>query len=256
MVAVDLEIGQLAQQRLEHLVGGMHVFKAGARDRILHSGVVGVEGDDVVDAHRGQFLKRHGAVQRLAGGAAVLTAFIEVRHDDRDALGLLALGGDDALEVLEVVVRRHGHVHAVHAVGVGIVGHVAENVEVIAAYALTDDGLAFAGREAGAVGVQQEVAAQIAGIGQQNLIGVFGFFFPLNQIGVDLFAQALAAVHGNNSKRSDRLRVVTETRRDVRHECYLPTYCKHSIARLDKKFCKNPSSTEYFTIPLSIKYDA
>ena len=93
----------------------------------------------------------------------MLTALIEVGHDDRNALGLLALGGDDALEVLEVVVRRHGHFHAVHAVGIGVIRHVAEDVQVVSTDALPQHGLALARGETRAIGIQQEAFALIAG---------------------------------------------------------------------------------------------
>ena len=49
-----------------------------------------IEGDDGFDAEVREFLQSYGAVQRLTGGALVLAALVEERHDDRDAAGLTA----------------------------------------------------------------------------------------------------------------------------------------------------------------------
>jgi hypothetical protein len=68
---------------------------------------MGVKGDDVVNSHAHHFLQRQCAVKRFPGSALVLPAFIEIRHDYGDSSGLSAHGGNNPLEILVVVIRRH-----------------------------------------------------------------------------------------------------------------------------------------------------
>ena len=59
---VDLKVGVVVEQRLHKLVSGHKVVKSDQGNGILHSGVVGVKGNDVVHAHVYQFLQGHRTV--------------------------------------------------------------------------------------------------------------------------------------------------------------------------------------------------
>jgi len=115
------------------LVLGLDVVEARERHGVLHARVVRVERDDVRDAHARELPQRERAVQRFAVGVAVLAAFVEHRHDDGDALGLAVDGGEDALEVAEVVVGAHTVHRAAHGVGDAVVERVGEKEDVLAA---------------------------------------------------------------------------------------------------------------------------
>ncbi len=153
---VDAQIIVGVAHGLEHLVGRHDVFKTAQRDGVLHARIVRVEGDDVGNTHRDKLLEHHGAVHGLAGGAAVLTAFIEHRHDDVDAIRLAADGGDNALEVGVMLVGRHRNVVTVELVGALIRADIADDEQVIAAHGILNHALALAGAEAWAVCLQQE----------------------------------------------------------------------------------------------------
>ena len=56
-----LEVGDVLEHGLHHLVGGHHVVHAHQGHRVGHPGVVGVEGDDVGHAHALQLLQRVAA---------------------------------------------------------------------------------------------------------------------------------------------------------------------------------------------------
>ena len=90
ILAIHLNVGNVAQKRFDELVGRLHILKGFDRNGILNAGVVRIEGDDGFDAEVREFLQSYGAVQRLTGGALVLAALVEERHDDRDAAGLTA----------------------------------------------------------------------------------------------------------------------------------------------------------------------
>ena len=95
MIGIQLQVRYIAQQPLDKLVSGLYGFESVERNGILYSGVMGVEGDDVVHTHLHQFLKGQCTVQGLSGSPLVLPAFIEERHDNGDAPGFSAHGGND-----------------------------------------------------------------------------------------------------------------------------------------------------------------
>src|SRR5699024_9617023 len=90
VIGVDDEVVLVAQQVLDELIGGLYGFKAMQRNRVLNSGIMGVEGDDVFHAHVHQLLQRDGAVKGFSAGALMLSAFIEIGHDHVDPAGLSA----------------------------------------------------------------------------------------------------------------------------------------------------------------------
>ena len=76
MIAVDGKIRFAAQKSFDKLISRLHCFKAVQGNRILHPGVVGVEGDDVFHSHAYQLLQRIGAVQGFSSGTLMLAALI------------------------------------------------------------------------------------------------------------------------------------------------------------------------------------
>ena len=66
VVVVDLKVVLTAQKALDKLIGRPDRIKAVERDRVHDAGVMGIKGDDVVDAHADQLLQRDRAVQRLS----------------------------------------------------------------------------------------------------------------------------------------------------------------------------------------------
>ena len=200
---VDAQIIVGVAHGLEHLVGRHDAFKAAQRDGVLHARIVRVEGDDVGNAHRDQLLEHHGAVHGLAGGAAMLAAFVEHRHDDVDAVSLSADRRDDALEIGVVLVRRHRNLSAIELVGALIRAHVADDEQIIAANGILNHALALAGAEARAVRFQQE-AVLIRAVEAVELLVGGRVHLPVHQILVDPAAHFLAAVHGDDAQRRDR----------------------------------------------------
>ena len=95
-----------------------------------------VKSENVVDTHAHELLKRDRAVEGLPGGALLLAALIEIRHDHSDPAGLSADGSDDPLEVLEVIVGRHMILESEHFICLAVVDDVGEKIEVH-----TSDGL-------------------------------------------------------------------------------------------------------------------
>ena len=58
----------------------------------------------------------------------MLSAFIEERHNNRDAACLAADSGDNTFEILKVIIRRHVIGLSTQRIGQGIVGNVNQNV--------------------------------------------------------------------------------------------------------------------------------
>ena len=124
MVLVDLQVRRVAQNVFDKLIGGLYGFEAVQRDRVLHSRIVSVESDDILHSHIRQLLKRQSAVEGLAVGTLVLAALIEKRHNHIDAARFSAHSGDDALQILIVVVGGHAVLCAGHGVSQAGIAHI------------------------------------------------------------------------------------------------------------------------------------
>jgi len=136
-------------------------------------------------------------------GAAMLTAFVEHRHDDVDAVRLAADSRDNAFQVGIMLVRRHRDFASIELIGALIRAHIADDKQVIAANGIRDHTLAFACTETRAVRFQQE-AVLIRAVEAVELLVRGGIHLPVHQVLVDAASHFLAAVHGNDAQRRDR----------------------------------------------------
>ncbi len=200
VIAVDLQIRHVAEESLHELVDGLYVVEAAQGNGVHDAGIMGVEGDDVVHAHADQFLQGDGAVQRLAHGALVLTALIEIRHDDGDAPGLAADGGDHTLEVLIMVVGRHVVLHAAEPVGLAVIAHIHQQIEIHAADRLADHALAFTGSETRQITVYNVRGSLVADIGLAVLVFALALRPPVGQVIVDGSGHFLTAGDGDDAQ--------------------------------------------------------
>ena len=96
-------------------------------------GVMGVKGDDVLDADRAQLLQGEGAVQTLAADAAMLAAAVQAGHDNTDAVGTAGDSLNNAHQVLEVVIRGEVVLIPKELVGDAVVARIDEDVQVVTA---------------------------------------------------------------------------------------------------------------------------
>ena len=155
MVLVDDQVRIVLEEGGHKLVGRHEIIESVKRDRVLDSRIVGVERDDVGDAHFRQLLKSHGAVQGLPLAALVLASLVQKRHDHADPVGSGSARADDALHILIMIVRGHVIDVAVHGIGKTVIGDVGHDEHVSAAHGFVDDGLRLAGAEPGAGKIEQ-----------------------------------------------------------------------------------------------------
>ena len=87
----------MQHQTLDELIDRHDGVETVQRDGVLDTGIVCIEGDNIVNAHPDQLLQRDCAVQRLTHGALMLPALVQIRHDDGDPAGFAADSGNDAL---------------------------------------------------------------------------------------------------------------------------------------------------------------
>ena len=192
----------------------------------MHTGVMRVKGDDIAYAHVLQLLKRQGAIQAFAAGAAVLPPLVEHGHDDADAFGPTADGGDDALEVLIMIVRRHGHRTAIHLIFHVIRADIAQDIDIVAAHAAFDHALSLAGAKARAMCLDQKILPVIAHQREQRrVLQRVLLLVPLHQPAVYLLSEFLAARHRNQPQGTEGhgQQVVVPGAYKVRHK-HAPFY--------------------------------
>ena len=130
VVLVDDQVVHGVHQRLHKLVRGCEVAEVHEGVDILDPGVVGVEGDEVLDAQITELLVHDRGVKRLAPASLVLAALIQERHDDIDAPRLAVDGSDHSLEILEMIVRRHMVDKTVHLIGNGMVCDIYKYIDI------------------------------------------------------------------------------------------------------------------------------
>ena len=84
------------KKSLGKLIGRREVVKASQRFGVLDPGIMGIEGDEILDSHAAEFLNGVSAVQRLPAVSLVLPAFIEEGHDYIDTVGFTIGSHDDS----------------------------------------------------------------------------------------------------------------------------------------------------------------
>ena len=97
MAGIDVKSVHMAEKSFDKLVSRLHGIEAGQRNCILYAGIVGIEGNDVIHTHVNQFLKSKRTVEGFPHGTLMLTALIQIGHNDRDAAGFTADCGNGAL---------------------------------------------------------------------------------------------------------------------------------------------------------------
>ena len=202
MLCVNLQVFLHMQKGLDELVDAGHILKTVKRNGVLHSGVMGVKGDDIIHTHGCQFLEHHGAVQRFSAGTLVLAAFIQKRHDHRDTARFSAYGGNNPLQILKVIVRGHVVYMAAQRISEAVVADIHHDVEVVAADRLVDNALCLAAAKAGDLCVHNIRILLVSFKSNGGFIFVFPFPAPVRQIVVHFFAQLCAAVHRDQAQRA------------------------------------------------------
>ena len=195
VILVEGDIRHMMQQALEHLIGGHDIVEAHGGHGVHDAGVMGIKGDDVLDADRAQLLQGEGAVQTLAADAAMLAAAVQAGHDHADAVGTAGDSLNDAHQVLEVVVRGEVVLIPEELVGNAVVARIDEDVQVVTAGGRLDKAFRIAGLETRAVAGDDE------GI---DLI-IADLTRPAHKVTVYEFAKFLCTGAGNQTEIGDRI---------------------------------------------------
>ena len=173
------------------------------RNGVHNARVVGVKGQNIGYAVIHELLQSKRAVEGFPSGSLVLAAFVQERHHDADSVCLSVCRGDDALEVLEMVIGAHVVDVSELAVGDAVIAYINEDEKVNAPYGLIDDTLALAASETGKVHVDDVIVCGIS-IGVL-LCGVLGrdLLPELDQILVDGLSHFFASGQSDQLERSD-----------------------------------------------------
>ena len=103
MVAVDLQVFVGIQETLDKLISRLDGIKSIERDRVLDTGVMSVEGENIIDSHTDELLQSECAVQRFPRSTLGLNTLIEIGHDHCDPAGFAADSSDHTFQVLEMI---------------------------------------------------------------------------------------------------------------------------------------------------------
>ena len=205
MILVELHIRCIAQNIFDELVSRLNGFESMQRNRVLYTRIVGVEGDNVLYAHRGQLLQAECAVERLSSGSFMLTAFVQEWHNNIDSTGFSTDSCNDTLQILEMVIRRHVVCVAAKRIRQTVIADIKQNVDIISADRFVDDTFCLSRTETRNLRLNDIAVALIAFVGGNVFLSKFisASFSPLNQVIVDFFSKCGAAVQRNQSQSSD-----------------------------------------------------
>ena len=162
MILIDDQIILHIQKGTDELIGRGEVIKAMQRRRILHSGIVGIEGDEIIHAHISQFCEHIGTVQRFPAGSSVLASFIQEGHDDIDALCLSGGCRNHPFQILIVVIRGFVIGITVNGIGKTVIAYVHNNEQILSVNGLMNASLCLSTSKTGTYGVQQIAVLNIS----------------------------------------------------------------------------------------------
>ena len=154
-----------------------------------------------------QLLKGQSAVQGFPPCSFVLAAFIQEGHDNIHSSGLSAYCGNDPLQILKMIVRRHVVQMTAQRVGQRIVADIHHEIEIVSPDGFLQNTFGFPGAEAGSLGVDEVRRTLIAFKLEIILLLVVPVFTPLYNVVVDLGPQLFAALQWNDTQTAYRERV-------------------------------------------------
>ena len=147
MLRCDIQILHIVQKSLYELIGSLDRLEPVQRYGVHHSGVMGIESDDVIHSHLYQLLQSYGTVQRFPCRSLVLPALVQEWHDDGDAPCLSSHSRYDTLKILIMIIRRHMVLLAEHVVSHAVITDIHQKIQIHASHGLVYHTLAFAGSE-------------------------------------------------------------------------------------------------------------
>lgn len=192
IILVKTQVGHMVQQGFQHLIGGHHVVEAHQGHGVHQPGVMGIEGDNIGNAHALQLLEGNGAVQTLPSHPAVLPSAVEGGHDDGHPVGTARHRLNQTLQVGKMIVRGHMVFVTEQIIGQGVVAGVNHEEHVVAANGIPHQALGVAALEPGAITGDDKGFLRNA-----------NFLRPVNQVAVDELGQFFGAGTGDQAQVGD-----------------------------------------------------
>ena len=131
VIAVNRQIFILCQQRLCKLKRRRNIIHPHQRHYVLHTGIMHIEGKQRMHTHAFQFPKHRCAVQRFPGRFAMLPAFIKEGHNDGYPFRSAVARGNNAFQILVVIIRRHPVEHAGHLICQGRIAYIKQDINIL-----------------------------------------------------------------------------------------------------------------------------
>ena len=154
VVGIKLQIVHVAEQTLDKLIGRLYCFETMQRNRILHTWIMCIKGDDIINTHMNQLLQCKCTVKGFTGCSLVLAAFVEEGHDHSDPSCLTTDCSNDTLQILIVVIRGHVVFTSAERIGQAVIGNINENIKICTTDRFQDHTLCFTGTKTRYLGFQ------------------------------------------------------------------------------------------------------
>ena len=163
-----------------------------------------IEGDDILHTHVYQFLKCSCAVKRFSACTDILTAFVQIWHDDVYSAGLAADCTDYTFQVLKMVIRGHQICVLSDIVSEAVITYIYHQIDIVSTYRFHDRTFRFTGAETGCLN-RNEVRTSLIALECEGVkFFVTALFTPLHQPVVNLFSQLTAADQRDQTESAHR----------------------------------------------------
>ena len=146
----------------------------------------------------------------------MLTAFIKEWHDYIDTMCLTCSCGNNSLQILKMVIRRHVILVTADSVCGTVVGNVYHNVKVGSSDRFLNDSLTFTGTETRTFALHDK---RVFAVSLWNIVKALLFYKFLTefyQVSVYLLCKFAAALQRSDTNRCDRHRFLKQFY--VRHD--------------------------------------
>ena len=137
----------------------------------------------------------------------MLTSLVKEWHNNVDTVCFTGGCGDNSLQILVMVIRRHVVLMTAYAVSKAVIGHIYHNVKVCTTNGFFDVTFTFTGSETRAFAVYKERFFCIALWDNGGFLGCYKFFTEFNQLFVNLLGQFAASGKCGDSDRGNRHRL-------------------------------------------------
>ena len=174
------------------------------RSCVLYTGIMCIKSNDVLYTHAYKLLKCCCTVQRFSAVADVLTAFIQIWHNNIYSAGFASNCADYTFQILKMVIRGHKILIWSDIISKAVVAYINHKIDIITTYGFHDRTFRLTGAETCCLDRDQIRISLITLECKGIKLFVSAVFTPLYQPVIYFLTQTFTADQRNQTKSAHR----------------------------------------------------